>query len=147
MVVLVCMQANDYSLTYVDSGILTSTAPTTAVARLRNSANTTVSASRTSIQSAMTDFRAALISGGRPVLASRCIRSLLTSFVTGASPNLFNGPGAQSYPLSFLHYLTTNTSRTSNDCYSIEQYLIFLSWTQYVSLRGRSVHLSDARGP
>ncbi len=36
--------------------------------------------------------------------------------------------------MSFLHYLTTRRNLTSSDCYTKEQYLVFLSWTQYVAL-------------
>jgi hypothetical protein len=52
----------------------------------------------------------------------------------GNGSNLFNGGGAQSYPMSFLHYLTTRRNLSSSDCYTKEQYLVFLSWTQYVAL-------------
>lgn len=44
--------------------------------------------------------------------------------------------------MSFLHYLTTRRNLTSSDCYTKEQYLVFLSWTQYVALSTRVVLLS-----
>lgn len=101
-------------MTYVDSGSFTSFASSTlAYASMRNAANATVRVSATTVQSAMGDFRAAVLAGQTTLL--------------------FDGPGAQSYPMSFLHYLSTNTSRVTLDCYAIEQYLAFLSWTQYES--------------
>jgi hypothetical protein len=99
-------------MTYVDSGSFTALKSSKlAYASMRNAANATVRVSATTVQSAMEDFRAAVLAGQTTLL--------------------FNGPGAQSYPLSFLHYLSTNTSRSTLDCYAIEQYLAFLSWTQY----------------
>jgi hypothetical protein len=105
-------QATDNSMSYADIGSFNALAsPTLGYASMINSAGSTVQVSTDTVQSAMDDFRSAVLDG--------------------ETTSLFNGNGSQSYPMSFMHYLTTNTSRVTTDCYSIEQYLEFLSWTQY----------------
>lgn len=78
---------------------------------MKNAANATVAATVDTVQSAMSDFRSVIVAGN----------------VT----NMFNGPGTQSYPMSFLHYLIAPLGYNSTDCYTKEQSLVFLSWTQY----------------
>ena len=101
---------------------------------MRNAANATVRVSTDTVQSAMTDFRAAVLAGTAARQLS-CSSGAYSPFPArssnpGETTLLFNGHGAQSYPMSFMHYLATNTSRVTLDCYTIEQYLVFLSWTQ-----------------
>jgi len=106
---LAFIQKNDNSLTYVDMGIATAIAPGITNSSFLNDGNGVVGANVASVQSAMEDFPNALASG---------------------NGTIFNGPGNGSYPLSFLHYLVMNQSRSSLDCYSIGEYLAFFAWTQ-----------------
>ncbi len=126
-------EATANSLTYVDIGSFNSLASSTvAYASMRNAANTTVRVSTDTVQSAMTDFRAAVLAGTLHASSAHVhVCSLGAPRSSGETTLLFNGNGTQSYPMSFMHYLATNTSRVTPDCYSIEQYLVFLSWTQY----------------
>jgi hypothetical protein len=94
-----------------------------------------VAATTDTIQSAMRDFRANASSAageeGDATLGLLRLTNELSVSASHTGTTLFHGGGPESYPLSFLHYLILNQSRFTEDCYTVEQNLVFLSWTQY----------------
>jgi phosphate transport system substrate-binding protein len=107
--------ANDGCLTYAGLPEVVSVSPIKRASMVRNG-TTTVTASSTSVTTAISDFTARIVNS------------------TTGRANIFNPPSTAAWPLSTIYFVSMRKDRTIPGkkvaCQYIEETLLFLSWTQ-----------------